>query len=100
MVEASSLIPATMGKMEKLAGLNKQSFTEYVVCPKCIAAYLNTKIAYKLLMESKLCCHVEFPNHPQRSRRQPLLLKSHKTKKRTVLTPIRTGRLKQVYVTS
>ena len=53
MVEASSLIPATMGKMEKLAGLNKQSFTEYVVCPKCIAAYLNTKIAYKLLMERK-----------------------------------------------
>ncbi len=90
MVQASSSIPATMGKMEKLAGLNKQSFTEYVVCPKCscIFEYKDCIQIVNGKKESKRCCHAFWvPNHPQPC--GTLLLKSHKTKKRTVLTPIK-----------
>ena len=94
LVDASVKIPVTRDTMAKLVGLNKRSIVEYVVCPKCHCIYeyndcVRTVDGKKV---SNYCCHIEFPNHPQVSRRVPcgaLLLKSRKTKKGTLLAPIK-----------
>ena len=50
--------------------IDKNAFIKYIVSPCCDACY-----SYDLVEESnqilKECKHIQFPNHPYESRRQP-----------------------------
>ena len=57
MMQGSGL--AIPGKMEKLAGLKEQSFTEYVVCPKCSCIF-EYKDCNQPVNGKKRCCDIKF----------------------------------------
>ena len=62
--------PKTRDAALKMIGIDKSAFIKYIVCPCCDACY-----SYYLVEESnqilKECKHIQFPNHPHESRRQP-----------------------------
>ena len=65
--------PKTRDAALKMIGIDKNAFIKYVVCPCCDACY-SYDLGY-VTEESneipKKCKHIEFPNHPHESRRQP-----------------------------
>lgn len=67
-------LPASVKAAVKLIGLDKDTFTTYVVCPTCNSVYTMEDCYEKDIRDtitSKKCVHVEFPNHPQAGRRKP-----------------------------
>lgn len=73
LINASSTIPSTLGTVHKNLGIaDDQWFIEYVVCPSCNSIYefKDCIITANGKKESKTCCHIPMPNHPQISRRQ------------------------------
>ena len=94
-VAISNEIPYSIESIEHMAGLNKQSFVEYVVCPRCDTIY-EFKDCIKNLpsgkTEAKTCRHVAYPNHPHRSRRTACgaqLLKKQRNQRSSILVPIK-----------
>lgn len=72
LVDLAELIPRTLQGAYKCIGLAVDDFTEYVVCPDCHSIYefkdcFEKEAGVKV---SKKCCHISYPNHPQRSRRK------------------------------
>ena len=70
-------------------------FTEYVVCPKCFKVYDYEDCVVKVgsQEQSLKCDFVEFPNHPQQSRRamcNTILLKGVRIGRLTKLVPHKT----------
>ena len=63
--------PRTLYTLRKRLGV-KNSFVEYVVCPRCHKLYAKDKCTVRstsgVIMSLK-CDHIEYPNHPQRYRR-------------------------------
>lgn len=70
---------------------NGDECTEYIVCPKCSTLYtLGECITENGSQQPKMCNHVEFPNHPQHSRRAKCnssLVKSVQIGRKTKLVP-------------
>ena len=65
---------------------------EYVVCPKCFKLNEYSKCIIKVgsQEQSRKCDHIEFPNHPQRSRREKcstILLKKVRIGSKIKLVP-------------
>lgn len=87
--------PVSLQSMHRLTGLTRKSFIEYIVCPRCESIYeFEDCIQYKSggKMESKTCCHIPEPHHPQRARRSAcgaVLLKTPKTKKKSKLRQVK-----------
>ena len=77
------LLPRSLQSIKKALRINlpRQTSTEYVVCPKCNSLYLyeHCVSGRSGREESRLCDFVEYPDHPQVSRRSkcntPLLKK-------------------------
>ena len=70
------------------------NFIEYVVCPSCHSVYVFEDCIESHGRENrpKTCCHVPYPNHPHRSRRQPCgatLLKTIRIGRSNKLVPIK-----------
>ena len=89
----SDQLPITRETVALLLRSGERAFTEYVVCPKCDSLYeYGDCIHYKSngIIESKTCCHVATPDHLHRSKRLAcgcVLMKTQRTKKKTVLIP-------------
>ena len=58
--------PKTRDAALRMIGIDKNAFFKYIVCPSCDSCYNydNNEIPKK-------CSHIEFPNHPHISQRQP-----------------------------
>ena len=86
-------IPVTKHTMCKVLGLNKyKKYRKYVVCSKCSSVYDLNFCLSDLSTANKVCPHVQFPNHPQKSHRQACgghLLHKMQLKSRTVYRPIK-----------
>lgn len=88
-------VPLTLATVHKLISLQQNDFINYVVCPSCDSIYEYQdclQVGANGQQISKECSHVDFPNHPQASRRKPCgtkLLKQVRTKRGSVLTPIK-----------
>ena len=89
--EIASLLPKTMYGIRKY--FQRQSdFSEYVVCPQCYHLYSVSECIIKNACgeESKICDHIEFPNHSQWTRRRKcgaLLMKRVKINGKLKLVP-------------
>ena len=61
-------IPKTLFSFRKCTGILRDNFLQYVVCPKCMTAYMLTE-TYELRWDGtkvcKTCGHIPFYNHPQ-----------------------------------
>jgi len=56
-----------------MIGIDKSAFIKYIVCPYCGACY-SYDLGYVTEGKNEVpqqCKHIEFPNHPYESRRQP-----------------------------
>ena len=88
-------IPLTLSTVHKLISLEKDHFTNFVVCPKCDSVYEIQDCVYfdsSGQQKPKDCSHVDFPNHPQASMRNPCggkLLKQVRRKHGNCLVPIK-----------
>lgn len=86
-------VPLTLSGIRRQLGYNSDMYINYVVCPKCSALYEYKDCVITRAngeIESKTCCHVVTPNHPQRSKRRAcgcILLKKQKRKNTVVLVP-------------
>ena len=94
----ANIIPQTLYFIEKNLCLHKDNFIKYAACPKCKTLYkFDDCIQWRPNGEevSKKCRHVNYPQHPQKTRRKPcgtILMKTMRSKSgRTFLYP------KQVY---
>ncbi|CAG2254157.1 unnamed protein product [Mytilus edulis] len=69
----ASAFPATIYKLYKYVGFQKDNFTKYVVCKKCykLYKYEDCLIIVEGQQQSKKCNNVIFPNHTQVGRRRP-----------------------------
>ena len=56
--------PTTLYMLRKKFCLQGDAFVRYTVCPSCNSIYSSDG-------QQKFCTHVQFPNHPHRSRRKP-----------------------------
>ena len=70
----SKLCPGSLKTVHNMLGLKGDDFIQYVVCYKCnsvydLAACTEKSPAGQVII--KHCIHVEFPNHPMHSKRQP-----------------------------
>ena len=67
--------PTTLHMLRKRYGLHQDHFTKFTICTACDSLYLfedcYTTNPITKVRTPKLCSHVEFPNHPHRSRRNP-----------------------------
>ena len=87
-------LPHGIGAAKKFLGYHKDDFTKYAVCPSCHSIYnvddCKVMLPNKSII-SAVCDHIEFPNHPHKSRRKSchaLLMKSVRTSSgSTVLYP-------------
>ena len=63
-------IPRDIKLLQKIFGINRSQFIQYVVCPKCHSIYNfdSCIITEGNRKESKCCQHISFPNHPQLAR--------------------------------
>ena len=87
-------LPASIYRFRQMLKLNDH-VSQYVVCPKCDQIYHRGSCIVLTAgkEESKKCQYREFPNHPQRARRQcsQLLMKAvHLRSNRTILYPFKT----------
>lgn len=87
----SLALPKTLYSARKYLKSSKRC-VEYVVCPKCSTLYLLEAciITQNRTRISKLCDHIEFPNHPHSSRRSKCnatLLKSVRIGNKSKLVP-------------
>lgn len=94
LLEIASLFPRSLYSIRKPFKSNVK-FTKFVVCPKCCALYMldNCITTESGSPESKRCEHVEFPNHPQVSRRSKcntVLLKKVRVANKIKLVPRKT----------
>ena len=74
LVELAAGIPGTLYLLKKYLQSGTESFTSYVVCPKCFTLYHIEDCFYVYEGGDKIpkkCSNVQFPNHPQRSYRLP-----------------------------
>ena len=91
-------LPQTIATAKKLIGTDRDRFSKYASCPKCHTIYPLDSCKLVLgdkSVQSRLCCHIEFPNHPQVHRRCPcdtLLMKTVRTSSGTTSL-----RAKQLY---
>ena len=66
-----SVFPRSLFALRKEVGLGTDTFTKYVVCPRCHCIY-QFEDSYRTvgsIKQSKRCCFVKFPNHRQLWRR-------------------------------
>lgn len=85
-------LPGSYERVCKILGMS-DNFVEYVVCPKCSSVYEHEDciLVCNGVKKPKVCSHVAFPSHPQRSQRTPCntqLLKKVKTHKGYSLIPL------------
>ena len=90
-----SHFPKSVYSIRKVLKDGCSGVTEYVVCPQCFKLYVYKDCVVRVGSQehSLKCQHVEFPNHPQRSRRQKcntILLKRVRIGKATKLVPRKT----------
>ena len=86
--------PKSVKAIHRAMGIERQNFTQYVVCPKCHSVYelgkcIVTRNGRKI---SKLCEHCPFPQQPRSTYRRScgaLLLRSVKTKTGNILRLIK-----------
>ena len=67
-------LPQTVSAAKKCIGNAVDNFSKYASCPKCHSIYpLHSCIITSTgrTKQSKLCSHVEYPNHPHAARRRP-----------------------------
>ena len=90
----STKFPKTRDAAMKMIGIDKNVFIKYIVCPCCDACYdydfCYTKEGINEVPKS--CCHIEFPNHPHVSQRQPCgtyLMRTIRTNSVHVCTKVR-----------
>lgn len=93
MYEASMLLPKSLNSIRGV--LRGRACMEYVVCPKCNALYRMEDCIIRRNggEESQFCDFVEYPRHPQVSRRSKWntpLLKRISVGQRTKLIPHKT----------
>ena len=71
LLEVANHLPSSLYKLQKYFGNSANKYTTYAVCPKCSALYDPEECIVKTrgIEESKTCKHIEFPEHPHRSRR-------------------------------
>ena len=71
--ELCRIIPKTMWSIKKKIGTQTKGVVDYVICPKCHSLFTlsdcSLKQHDKITYVDKLCDHIEYPNHTQRSRR-------------------------------
>lgn len=63
-----------LNSAEKILGIDDKGVINYVVCTKCHFIYNPEDRVIKectAKVESKLCNHIKYPNHPHYSKRQP-----------------------------
>ena len=73
LTSVSSKMPSNLRQARMQAG-GRQSFMQYVCCPKCHSTYTKDECVFKDEKGSvsvAFCSYVRFPAHPQRSRRLP-----------------------------
>ncbi len=73
LLKAGEAFPVSLVGLHKILRVTKGDFVNYVVCPMCSSVYVYQDCIISRtngLNESKLCCHVSQPNHPQKSRRK------------------------------
>ena len=66
------LFPQSLNAMRKTF-MREASFAKYPVCPKCSKVYKSFESCIERVgsnLTSKRCSYVQFPKHPQRSRRR------------------------------
>lgn len=74
LLDVAAIFPRTLYKLRLMMGLNRDKFTQYVVCTKCNSIYkpedlLETNT--RGVPRAKTCSHVEYPRHQHRNKRQP-----------------------------
>ena len=88
-------VPLTLSTVHKLISLENDHFVNFVVCPKCDSVYEFQDcidMDNNGLQQAKDCSHIDFPNHPQASHRNPCgakLLKQVRRKHGSSLVPIK-----------
>ena len=90
----SEQVPQTLCGAMSRVGIAANQFIEYVVFPSCHSIYEYEDCVATVGGEkvSNNCCHVSYPNHPHRSRRQKcgvVLLKKVKTGRGHRFVPIK-----------
>ena len=93
--QLNTLFPRSVYSIRKVLKDGYSEFTEYVVCPQCFTIYDYEKCVLKVgsQEQSLKCQYVQFPNHPQRSRRSKcntILLKRVRIGRMTKLVPRKT----------
>ena len=95
LTELYQLVPKTMWSVKNIIGTQHiEGVIDYVVCPKCHSLFSVSDCSKiekeKRLFLDKNCDHIEYPNHPHRSRRVKCgtpLMKRVKVKKGTKFVP-------------
>jgi len=95
LLEIHRNFPQSLQSLRQRFSASNSSTTEFVVCPKCFTLYKLNDCSVKSGREvvSKKCSFIEFPNHPQRHRRNPcgaLLMKKVKCGTTFKLVPKKT----------
>ena len=85
-------LPRTIIQLRKIAGIDVNSFTIFVVCPFCHSIYDSNQCETKIsnTTEVNRCQHKAYPNHPQstfRKRCNQLLMKRCKAKSSYIYRP-------------
>ena len=68
------MCPRSLKGIQKCLNLHKDEFIQYVVCSKCDSVYEPNACVSKQLhghLATNHCIHIQFPNHPLHSFRQP-----------------------------
>lgn len=89
----ASNIPISHGTLYQRLSTDKNTHTDYVVCPKCLSVYEPSDCIIERAngsVESRMCSHIATPDHPHRQKRNAcgcVLMKKQHTKHGVVLTP-------------
>ena len=87
-------VPRDIKLLQRIIGVNRSQFIQYVICPKCHSVYnLDSCIITEgNRKESKCCQHISFPNHPQLAHRSECskpLMKTVRGKSQINLRPFK-----------
>ena len=66
-------LPKSLKNIHSVLGLNSDDFLQYVVCSRCDSVYELASCLQKNsfgTLVAKSCVHIEFPNHPLRTKRK------------------------------